>query len=79
MPTRKRISCSGVAMSAVRRELDCRGGMNAYMCARKYGRQSHATSRIRLPHVNRTVFDGHVLPAESWLPAALGETSLCER
>ena len=38
-----------------------RRGMNAYMCGGKHGRQSHATSRIRLTHVHRTVLDGHVL------------------
>ena len=37
--------------------------MNAYMCGGKHGRQSHATSRIRLTYVNRTVLDGHVLGA----------------
>ena len=40
-----------------------RRGMNAYMCGGKHGRQSHATSRIRLTHVHRTVLDGHVLGA----------------
>ena len=40
-----------------------RRGMNAYMCGGNHGRQSHATSRIRLTHVHRTVLDGHVLGA----------------
>ena len=40
-----------------------RRGMNAYMCGGKHGRQSHATSRIRLTHVHRTILDGHVLGA----------------
>ena len=40
-----------------------RRGMNAYMCGGKHGRQSHATSRIRLTYVNRTVLDGHLLGA----------------
>ena len=40
-----------------------RRGMNAYMCGGKHGRQSHATNRIRLTYVNRTVLDGHVLRA----------------
>ena len=44
-----------------------RRGMNAYMCGGKHGRQSHATSRIRLTHVHRTVLDGHVLGALAYI------------